>query len=477
MIAISALTAFMLLTRRWEAMSFHIFFVIGLIQFYFLSMAVLPWVGENIMFVTHRPTGTGLAMLAVGMPAFTIIYLISYAVAKDWTVFDPLVPKIQAAPSEAGLIVTIAVSMFLAILVFAVRMDNLGALFLSMVRPALAAFAAGLAVAYWIKRMYNPFAITLMISMIVLAVLISLVGTVDRRYPLSALMVVPWMLYWCWLRYAPIGRQATILAVMGFSALVFLLAYTNVRHTFTATDLTDRVAQIQNLAASGNDVFGQKNLYAIFLQDAPANTMYIMEAYGGTGGFPLKPLNGILCALTNPIPRALWEGKPDGIGADLGRQLQVPANLGAGIIGHGWIEGMWPGVIGYAIFWGVLNAVLDGLLRRRAWNPYYLAAVGTPLGHVLGLVRGETSLFSIMSVYSVVACLLVVYVTSTALKGVFLASEILRFGDDADNPYVPEDEREELLAQREAEAEGYDLGAADDPYADAAFNDARKAGA
>jgi hypothetical protein len=84
--------------------------------------------------------------------------------------------------------------------------------------------------------------------------------------------------------------------------------------------------------------------------------------------------------------------------------MKSPANLGAGIIGHGWFEGGFVGVALYALVFGLIVGVADRAIAERAWNPYFIALMGCHLGNVFGLARGDTALFLLEIMVGLFAC-------------------------------------------------------------------------
>lgn len=470
MIVTLALLAFMTLTKRWDIMSFHVLLLVGMIQFYFLSMALVPVLGEDAFLSTYRPVGEGWITLAAAMPIFLVVYLVSRHAFRNVEFFDRFMPHCTMPITSLGFVLVIMASMAVTLFTFVIPVADFGSLFLVMIRPALATFALGLAVAYWLKNRANPLAIAAIIVLLGIALLASMVHTTDRRYPLSALLIVPWMLYWCWLRYRSVAQNMLVLGAAGFVSLAFLLAYTNIRHEYAPADagLQQRADQLQTLFAERNAVFVRENLIRIFAQDTAANTMFIMENYPSY--YPHLPFNGLVSVVVNPIPRVLWPGKPEGIGTQLQRHLNLPANLGPGIIGHGWVEGAWFGVIGYALAFGLLNAALDGMLRRRAYNPYFIAAMGCPVGHVLGIARGETYLFVTMAIYSTASCMLVVFVMNLLFRRFAAESTPLHFGPDEHTPPELDDTQPEDIPDEESA-----IPDAADGYADEDFRRARAA--
>ena len=160
----------------------------------------------------------------------------------------------------------------------------------------------------------------------------------------------------------------------------------------------------------------------------------------------------------NPIPRAIYPGKPKALGILLQEQFKIAANLGPGIIGHGWAEAGWIGIVYYAVFFGCLVAVADRLTLERLNNPYFIAAAGSNLGNVLGLARGETSMFLDMIVAGSAACLILYAVGGSVFRPYMLVGR----------PIPPED----LVPERFRAPEHHEdpeATFADDPEAAAAY--------
>jgi hypothetical protein len=130
--------------------------------------------------------------------------------------------------------------------------------------------------------------------------------------------------------------------------------------------------------------------------------------------------------------------------------MGTPANLGVGILGHGWSEGGILGVIGYAAFFGFFAAAFDNLIRQRMWNPFFLAAIGSSLGNVYALARGETSLFLLQVINGFVGVIIVLYLLKLFFNPVMLASAPL-YADG--NRWAFEPDEDEPVEHDHADAE------------------------
>jgi hypothetical protein len=109
----------------------------------------------------------------------------------------------------------------------------------------------------------------------------------------------------------------------------------------------------------------------------------------------------------------------------------VPANLGVGCIGHGWAEAGWFGVLYYALTLGILCGIVDRLVRRFANDPFFMISVGCSLGNVLGLARGETSLFLVLITTGFIACQVIFWGARVVLGPYMLVGKPLVIGGRA----------------------------------------------
>lgn len=427
LIATLATIVYKSVTRKWDIMSYNVMFLLGMCQFYFLTIAIIPLTDAMVTVEGWSPSGehvytnTGIALLL-----FMLFYFLAGVFSKSWNWPGKLVPKLDFPATNTGL--TVVVGVVILFVIGTMLVDPGGAyteLVVFMFRPALMSFALGLGVVLVIKNPLNPFFWALGIFLLLLGVLIGTSYTTDRRQVLSVLLVVPWMSYWAWLRYVKPTRQLVIIGAMAFVSLCFLLAYTNIRHLYATeqASVEARAQQLGDLVSSGNSVFASENVKAIFLQDTAMMTMYVVDTYGDQ--YDLQPFNGLGLFALNPIPRVVWPDKPAALGKDVQAQLGAKGNLSIGVVGHGWVEGHYLGVIGYAIFFGIFVTAVDRMLRQRASSPFFLSAVGCMLGNTMGLPRGETSILFVYVIYGFIFTAGVFYALRVLLRPYLLLGKPL----------------------------------------------------
>lgn len=163
------------------------------------------------------------------------------------------------------------------------------------------------------------------------------------------------------------------------------------------------------------------------LQDSAYNSMYFIENYPDTHEH--RPLHGLVFMLTNPIPRAVFPSKPMALGILMQEEVGASANLGPGIIGHGWMEAGWIGVIYYAAFFGFGIAAADKLIRLRSDNPYFISAMGASMGNVIALPRGETALFMVFLVFGLIGIWIFSWIIAKTVGAFTMSTAAFEFGE------------------------------------------------
>lgn len=467
MLSLLSITAFVLtavigaivgigyLFRGQPLVSWRNIFLLGFVQFYTLTTILAAPLEFPSEF--YRPTGEGYPKLLVGMPLFLVVFLVCAKWASTWTWPSRMVPQVRL-PVTTGGVATMAV--FLAGFCAAtvpLGGGTFGEAISFFIRTAVSTAAAGLAFYLVMRYPRNPVWWALFLGLFGFAAILSVVGSIDRRNFLSVFFVVPWMWFFYQLRYQRPTRVLVQLAVVGGISFVCLVIYNAGRHRVDQGVATFDKRATQFTQLIQNPDFSSKNIVNnLILQDTALNTIAIMEIYPDQ--FDHIPLHGAHFFLVNPIPRVLYPGKPKALGILLQEQFKIAANLGPGILGHGWAEAGWIGIVYYAVFFGCLVAVADRLTLERLNNPYFLAATGSNLGNVLGLARGETSMFLDMIVAGSAACLILYAVGGSVLRAYMLVGR----------PIPPEDLVPASLRAPQHH-DDHDEAFADDPDAAAAY--------
>lgn len=404
--------AFGMFRRSWDLVSWRNLFLLGYIHFYCLGAYFTSTGASGPAAFIRFPTG-GWGTLIVCLVLFLALFLMSARFAIRRPFLGRWIPDLQI-PVTGPAIVTCALTLSAAALLFSIPFANYFGLLVAQVRGQLSACAVGLATYYLIARRFNPISWSLFATVLFVALITSTVGTAGRRLLLSVLIAAPWMWYFTVWRYrAPMANLARVgvLVVLGILAIII---YSPFRAAGTGKDMssstlsqrTDQLLQIVSDPKIDTSI-----IKYILYTDTTGNTLWILENYPEI--IPYDPFQGIKWFLANPIPRTLWPDKPVALGATMSQVLHVDVknfSFGPGIIGHGWSEGAYFGVAAYAVAFGLLCGIIDRRLHDQSTNPFFIAAIGCTLGNVFALPRGDTPLFLIQITGGVVSCMFMLWV-------------------------------------------------------------------
>ncbi len=397
-------------TRRWDAISWRNLFLIGFLHFYGFGCW---WVSRGFVAKGVPIQGFGLVYLAAGTGLFFVVFLVFTWWGREWGWTSRLIPRIELPITGPGVVGSVLVLLAIAAVGATVIQFTYAGALVAFLRGQLAATAVGLATYFFIARRFNPVAWTLFLGTLLMAVLIGVVGSSGRRMMLGSLLAVPWMWYFTVWRYRSARANFTRLGAGFVLVLLAAVVYTPLRMKDTGSSgigatIGHRFNQLIEIIQDPFGLVDQKIIDSLVYTDAPPNTVFIMENY--PENYPYIPGAGLLWMVSNPVPRSVWPGKPEALGLTIKLQMHAASNLGPGIVGHGWAEGGFLGIVGYAVAFGVLAGAIDRALAQRSWNPYFVAVMGSNLGNIFGLARGDTPLFLLEFLSGVVVSMTILYV-------------------------------------------------------------------
>lgn len=437
-------------TEKRDLFSFNTMFLGGMCMFYYLPMVVAPFIDPNLLVFPYFPRYDQNGLVALSLILFNVLYFVGRHFSAKWSWPDRIAPGFRDIPVNAVALLTITLGALTAgvfIYLFLFRAGgevNVFEAFIIGLIPTVTAFAAGVATVLVLRQPLNAMWYALLAIVFFVALLASISFSNDRRYALCVLLIIPWMLYWGKLRYRPKVLTVTTSIVGAILAGSFILFYSAFRHNLDTKGevVFQRINQLGTSDAS--KAFSADGLLSIVVQDSAFNSIYFVENVPEIT--PYQPLQGLWFYVTNPIPRTIFPDKPIGLGIQLQVLVGSPANLGTGILGHGWAEAGLIGVGYYGLFFGGLVGILDSLLRRRKGNPYFIAILGSCAGNFIGVPRGETSLFMVLITYGSVGTYAIVWGINKLLGPLARAGNDFQFG---------EPEMHELEAEGDALAESY----------------------
>lgn len=389
-------------TRNRDLMSYRTFFLLGFV--YFISnstMLIAINDPRNSPAGTYTPTGEGYTRMCIAMVLFVAVYMLADKAGSRMGSLTRLIPEPKVTPSAPAILTTIAISLVIALIASLAGgaaatagtgqgVGYTGAVVIQL-RGSFVAIAMGLATYYLLCRRVNPLAWFVFFGVLIIGAPITLALSGGRRSFLTMIIAIGWAWYYFTLRYGDFKVLIIKAAIPAAAAFVLLVTWSSIRHQEASATATLGVRFQQLTTVVTNPLAGLGYTMETLIQDAPMNVIFIMENY--PTNYQIPWWHGIVYFVTNPIPRAIFPAKPEGLGVYLQEQTDAGANLGPGIIGHGWAESGYAGVIGYALFFGVLIAVVDRALSQRALNPFFIIIMAGSMAEVLALPRGETPLF------------------------------------------------------------------------------------
>lgn len=396
--------------RKGEAEIFSVRNValIGLIIFQCTSAAVALLHDDYGKFYIHSAVATSIEF-SILVTAFFFILLWAYRRGWGAVKLARRVPYTDAEPRDMTLLMMAFVFAILgAGLRFGVQIPLIG-IVAAHVGLALAAVSCGLVGWVWGKQMLNP--VVAAYSAVIMAgnLANAMAGTFGRRTIVAMGLAMLWGMYYSHWRYSSLAHIVRRSFLLGLGLLVLVALFTSVR---TNTE-KDRTAGEQIEALKGGNVLdGLTDL--LNGQGTGVVSMWHVENFGER--FDYDNLVTLRYFFLIAIPRDWWPDKPvptsnwvasrasiSGVSKDVGSKSHgaTGVSLSPGIIGHAVADGGWPVVVLYAVLLGLFLRFFDEIVALHPHSPFMVLAVGSSLGQMLGLFRGETSAFAFIYVVSV----------------------------------------------------------------------------
>lgn len=370
--------------------------LLGFLYFQVWSVFLPLTTGETLFYRIDHMATTGLIYAAMAT-VFLIVFFYSYR--RGWIVnwLARKTPVARREPAEAILWVAafalapIAVGMKLSATV------PLIGILLAYASDSIAAMSAGIAGWIWARRPMNLLAAAMMSVLFVVNSIIATIGVFGRRPLIGVGLCMLWCMYFAAWRYQPFRRWLPKICIIGMVPLIAMIAYSSIR---AKQGVTDSVGSLVGELQRSSDILGMAKEMT-FVDTGPIS-LWLIETHPER--FEPRPLFSLYYTFLNPVPRQWWREKPWPLGLELTRMASIrnvseEANLGPGIIGHAAAEGGWYALIIYAILGALMLRYVDQLAGKALRNPLIMAPLGSSLGQVVALPRGEASLFTFIFIY------------------------------------------------------------------------------
>lgn len=293
--------------------------------------------------------------------------------------------------------------------------------FLRSVSSACLAFASLFAYAYWTNNRISPFRVSVTAVIIGSCMVLSVMSGSGRRNFLGVLAAIIVFAYWSNASNFDYQRKLTILTRTGiglFVLMVVLAGYNKTRHfrlenKREGRSLGESIAALKripdNLESLPEDLQSGELVVATG-QDATKCSLLLMKleqshvtAMRGSFNTP-SPFQSVIFAISNPIPRSLWRGKP----LSLGYMLPIvglrtrDVNLGPGIVGHCVYEGGIFFIFFYAALFAAITRTLDHALEANPFDLLHQGLFATIFPNLIALPRGDQGVVMITLVFGII---------------------------------------------------------------------------
>jgi hypothetical protein len=262
-------------------------------------------------------------------------------------------------------------------------------------------FAVALSFYAWYRNRTSPMALALFMAVFAAVVLYVMRVSHGRRLLLTVVFAPIAVMYWTNWRYR---RPAKVIA-LGTLALVFVVGIGLWYQTFRFYD-RGRQAQERTFA---NTWTAMKKVDF----DAMAEQLDNWKSRLAQGVFPYamliqrmvddnelepRPLNTLQFMFAYPIPRRVWQEKPEPIGAVIVKKvLNLPqqTNWGLGVAGQGYYEGDWYALVIYALLLSLMIRLVDEPLKREPNNPFLIAVCAASSLFIVTWLRGDLGVHTV----------------------------------------------------------------------------------
>lgn len=437
--------------QRVDLLSARNVFYLGLINFQFFPISVSLGADSYMRkLIPNDPATAG--MIFIGMSwLFLIIFNIVYKAGWFAKSLSSMVRTSFPIPAPGALLTIAVVFLILGAINRVVFMqmqliNSLAAIF----SIGFLCAAAGCALWAWLPRFWNPMFAFPAVIITGMSMLLAMHLSFGRRDLLSVILACVWAAYWGYLRER--GNVATFVRLGSIGAIgIVLLAVLSA--TRGEAGQIRSVAQIISQFSPGEIRAGIEHMAKV--QDSGPVSLWLIDTR--PEAYPYDTLHSLRYMLTQPIPREIWANKPNALGQDIVTQAGVRGlargfSYGPGLTGHIANDNPYLALPLYAFIFGVGFAFLDRTCRKHMLNPFVVVPLGTGLGEMMAIPRGELGLFVFRFCFMFLTAWAGMWVIAKLLiaAGMTLTDPNAQIQDDTD-------EEEQLLEGQEVQQQPEDF--------------------
>lgn len=286
---------------------------------------------------------------------------------------------------------------------FARGITFLGPFFVNVSHKAVV-FITVFSFALWYRNRLNPLWLCLFIGSFIAACLFAALAAGGRRLILTVCLGPTIYLYMATVRHWRPSRGAVAMAGLGCLLLIVAMIYSTVRHYDrgrwsksegrSAAGLIEGVKDVNKL--EWYDRFASDQLF--FFSQQVVHYSLLTNRFISMGTMEVRPFNTFKFLAVYPIPRRIYPGKPQQLGAHIVHDIVgARTTWGCGVAGHAAFEGglLLAAMFGYMGAFG--TKLFDTALQRQPDNPFLIAMLASASMHLIAWPRGDIGTMTVES--------------------------------------------------------------------------------
>jgi len=280
--------------------------------------------------------------------------------------------------------------------------------------------AAGVAGWLWAPRILNPTFMAIAGFFLLANLVTSTITGYGRRDELAMFICFAWGMFHSTFRYKRLASYLPVLTILGVLTLLAIGSLSSVRREAEEASFARRI----QLYLFESDPI-EPTLELFEGQNAGQISMWLTEVYPER--FEHHYLRTFQYFFTFPIPRAIWEGKPDTLsgelavkaglrGVDRTQGAREGLNIGPGIVGTAHADGGIPVIIFYGFVIGLGLRLADQFVIETPRRMFLVIPISAAAGDLIGSPRGAVAPMMFQYAWSVSSCLAVMAIVPRLLR-------------------------------------------------------------
>lgn len=428
-------------------------FLIGFIIFQLVS-ACLTLFTEN--FLPYPLANPEMVSLYYGIlsTVFLVVFLILYRHPLKLNRLAKFVPRTAGVPTGGKLLVLAVLVTASAIgIKYGLRIPFIG-IAANYVGNALVASAAVVIGWYWAPRFLNPAAAIPSLALLLVNAAVAVQGSSSRRDIIAVFAGFIWGVYFSRVRFMRLRSYLPTLGAVSAVGILVVASFTSVRGSGADRDRSP----MEHLQAmlTGTDLV--RGLYDLGTgQQAAGISMWIIDTHPET--YPFRGPASLQYLYELPVPRLWWPDKPNPLSIEIPKMARIRGvgygefNVGPGVVGQSYSDFGFAAVLVYAALLAIMIRFADDLVWRSPRDVFVIAAVGSGLGQVLAIPRGDISLFTFVFIVGVTGSYVCMLVFAKVLR---LEASISTELSPAHADAIPSEQVEDIRLPAGAGSKEYD---------------------